>query len=131
VSGTYSLDHLFGVLIAFAEDEYDLPYEELWLTKPELATLCAQAVGAMGGLDCIWCGVDTRELGEYYMVADKVWNRYGPASGCLCIGCLEDRMGRQLRRGDFKDIPLNTDPEQHRSDRLRNRLGLGAKVVSE
>ena len=78
----------------------------------------------MGSLDCIWCGVDTAEIGEFYMVRNEIWDEYGPKTGCLCIGCLEDRIGRQLRPDDFKDAPINTNPDQHRSDRLQDRLGI-------
>jgi hypothetical protein len=66
---------------------------------------------------CIDCGVDTLPTGwdaraEYYMVHDHVWGAAGMTllRGCLCIGCLEHRIGRQLTAADFDpDVPIN-DP---------------------
>jgi hypothetical protein len=120
----YPLTEFIAQLIDIAEYEHGLPLEDLRLTKLELAKLSAEAVNDTGLLDCIWCRVDTSEIGEYYMVADAIWERYGPTDGCLCIGCLEDRMGRRLQPDDFKDIPLNNDRGRCRSERLRDRLGL-------
>lgn len=131
MSATYTLEHLINLVLAYADEEYDQASDELLrLTKPELASICAQAIAALGQLDCVLCGVDTGEIGEYYMTTDKIWRRHGPAHGCLCIGCLEQRMGRKLRRSDFKDVPLNTEPDWSRSGRLLDRLGLPAEVAS-
>jgi hypothetical protein len=121
---TYSLEQFIDWLIEAAEYEHDQSFEELKLTKLELATLCAQTVDALGRSECRWCGVDTGEIHEWYMVSDEIWDRYGPANRCLCIGCLEDRLGRRLQPEDFKDVPVNSDTDRHRSDRLLNRLGL-------
>ena len=43
------------------------------------------------------------ELPEVYMVKAKIWKSAGMEDfgGCLCIGCLETRIGRQLVRKDF------------------------------
>jgi hypothetical protein len=40
---------------------------------------------------------------EVYTVRDAVWKKAGmePFGGCLCIGCLERRLGRKLKRMDF------------------------------
>jgi hypothetical protein len=40
---------------------------------------------------------------EIYTVRDAVWRKAGmePMGGCLCIGCLERRLGRKLRPKDF------------------------------
>jgi hypothetical protein len=40
---------------------------------------------------------------EVYTVRNKVWQAAGmePWGGCLCIGCLEKRLGRLLRPKDF------------------------------
>ncbi len=108
------------------EDAYNKAHEQAWevkLTKLQLALLAAEAVDDMGRLHCIWCGVDTGEIGEFYMVNHDVWAQFGPAHGCLCVGCLEKQMGRRLRPGDFQDIPINTMVDKRRSDRLRDRLG--------
>lgn len=57
---------------------------------------------------CIDCGENTLHTNEYYMVHDEVWNAAHPTRrGMLCIGCLEDRLGRQLVPEDFPDLPIN------------------------
>jgi hypothetical protein len=86
---------------------------------------------------CVDCGAETlsQEPGEpteYYMVRDEVWEAAGmhPPGGCLCIGCLEARLGRQLCPRDFTPVdvndPLIRNQDQYawtwRSDRLRDRL---------
>ena len=40
---------------------------------------------------------------EVYCVRDAVWKkaRMEPFGGCLCIGCLEKRLGRKLKPKDF------------------------------
>ena len=40
---------------------------------------------------------------EVYTVRDAVWKASGmePYGGCLCVGCLEKRLGRKLRPKDF------------------------------
>jgi hypothetical protein len=41
---------------------------------------------------------------ELYTVRNAVWKEAGmkPFGGCLCIGCLEKRLGRRLRPKDFQ-----------------------------
>lgn len=58
---------------------------------------------------CVDCGINTIEIGEYYMVSDACWRRAGmkPHGGFLCIGCLEERLGERLKSINFKDCPLN------------------------
>jgi hypothetical protein len=44
-----------------------------------------------------------------------------PEGGCLCIGCLEKRLGRRLKPKDFpRDHPLN-DVRVPGTERLRRR----------
>lgn len=77
---------------------------------------------------CLDCGVDTMDLpfkldAEVYMVHDALWAQAVPEhAGMLCIGCLENRLGRQLTPEDFADVPINKIRFQ--SGRLRNRLGV-------
>jgi hypothetical protein len=49
------------------------------------------------------------EYTEVYSVHSSIWAAAGmsPNGGCLCIGCLEQRLGRQLHPGDFDDDPFN------------------------
>lgn len=87
------------------------------------------------GYDCEDCGQDTDKINEYYMVHDSLWgaagmetneaftqgltNTYLP-DGMLCVGCLENRIGRRLTPADFTDAPINSEDA---SDRLKNRQG--------
>jgi hypothetical protein len=75
-------------------------------------------------LICIDCGIDTIAINEHYMVTKVCWRTSGmkPDGGGLCIGCLEARIGRELRPRDFSICPLNY-PFHRKSDRLRKRLG--------
>lgn len=60
---------------------------------------------------------------EVYMVRKKVWKEAGmdAFSGCLCIGCLERRLGRRLKPKDFnQDHVFNQMPG---TTRLLNRQG--------
>jgi hypothetical protein len=92
---------------------------------------------------CKDCGVDTtpctgkrgcRHIGrwEHYMVLDEVWARacmplIDPAdpkgaSGYLCIGCLEKRVGRKLHFADFTGAPINDPDHPWNTRRLRSRI---------
>ena len=47
----------------------------------------------------------------------------GPMDGCLCIGCLEKRLGRVLRPKDFKrGHPFNTLPGTPRLIKRQGRI---------
>jgi hypothetical protein len=62
---------------------------------------------------------------EWYMVTAEVWdaaNRDGHAPQYLCIGCLENRVGRRLAPDDFASVPLN-QPSWIATRRLLDRLG--------
>jgi hypothetical protein len=47
--------------------------------------------------------MELNDQSEVYHVRDSVWKAAGmePFGGCLCIPCLENRLGRQLRPKDF------------------------------
>jgi hypothetical protein len=58
---------------------------------------------------------------EVYMVRESVWKKTGLEGygGCLCIGCLEKRIGRRLKPKDFnRDHSFHSLPG---TPRLRNR----------
>lgn len=116
---SYSLDWFVDRLFATVDYHYD--DVEVELTKTELAAMCMETVLELDTLMCVWCGVDV--VGEYYMVRNEVWESCGPKYGCLCVGCLEVRLGRTLCRDDFTDVPVNTDQDRCRSERLCDRLG--------
>jgi hypothetical protein len=93
------------------------------LTKAQLKRLVAGAFEEISRRECQQCGVDYFNLGEYYAVQDEIRDRYGFP---LCVGCLEQRMGRQLEPGDFPpDAPANGVSRwlPPRSERLLDRMG--------
>ena len=60
---------------------------------------------------------------EVYTVKDAVWVQAGMRAwnGCLCIGCLEKRIGRRLRPRDFSRHDKEVWANLPCTDRLRNR----------
>jgi hypothetical protein len=88
---------------------------------------------------CNDCGVNTipatNERGgtpkgccEYYMVHDELWAKAGMKNGFLCVGCLEQRLGRELIAGDFVNNFIQNDPDfSLHTPRLRSRLTSGGK----
>jgi len=74
--------------------------------------------------NCVDCRWATLPLNEWYMVQDSVWKAAGmePDGGCLCIGCLEERLGRMLTPDDFMDCKLNDLNKSDASSRLLKRL---------
>lgn len=74
--------------------------------------------------NCLDCkkSCDRDGLNEYYMVQALVWIEAHPhRKGMLCIGCLEQRLGRRLTPDDFTSAPINSIKEWH-SERLRSRI---------
>jgi hypothetical protein len=71
-----------------------------------------RAFAALGTADpSIKQRVDDRS--EVYHVRAAVWKQAGMEEwgGCLCIGCLEKRLGRHLKPKDFqRDHPFNRLP---------------------
>ena len=69
---------------------------------------------------------------EIYTVRDSVWKAAGmaPKGGCLCIGCLEVRLGRMLVSADFTSAPIN-DPSLWDTPGIRQRKGKGVKGRQE
>jgi hypothetical protein len=56
------------------------------------------------------------------MVHNALWLKANPQiNGMLCIGCLENRIGRPLMQADFTDVPVN-QPSRSNSKRLASRL---------
>src|SRR6478736_2828151 len=71
---------------------------------------------------CDDCKVNVNEIDEYYMVEDEIWLSVMPDfTGMLCIGCLENRLGRVLTPPDFPLYPINMGYFRQ-SDRLRSRI---------
>jgi hypothetical protein len=68
---------------------------------------------------------------EVYAVKDAIWEQAGmrPWSGCLCVGCLEKRIGRQLRPKDFTRHDREVWAEMPCTERLLNRRGSATVTV--
>jgi hypothetical protein len=66
------------------------------------------------------------------MVRDEVWEQAWTGrrkwwhslrgQEILCVGCLEQRLGRTLLRCDFANLPMNNPDDGYKSERLRQRL---------
>jgi hypothetical protein len=83
---------------------------------PDGPTMRAQL--AVTGKSDTYIDTDT----EIYFVREVIWAKAGMKTwgGCLCIGCLEKRLGRRLRRKDFRGDPFTRFPC---TPRLRDRRG--------
>jgi hypothetical protein len=107
---------------------------DVW--EVEVAELSFEELVAEGSpTPCADCGTDVAPNGldgrpieagwEWFVVHDQVW-----AAACdnggdvryLCIGCLEERIRRRLKREDFTDAPANTGGSGLESERLLERL---------
>jgi hypothetical protein len=76
---------------------------------------------------CDDCGRETfHELHEYsFIVREHIWTWFAPEAEYLCVGCLEDRMGRKLSVDDFDpDVPLNFYPLQDSPQLAERKQGL-------
>jgi len=75
---------------------------------------------------CIDCGENTHIIGEYYMLKNSIWHqiiRIKERGKMLCIGCVENRLGKKLCKNDFlPDAPINSISLGYKSSRLLNRL---------
>jgi hypothetical protein len=62
---------------------------------------------------------------EVYYVRDAVWAKAGMDGfgGCLCIGCLEKRIGRRLKPKDFLLSHAFNSPRIPGTKRLMDRRG--------
>ncbi len=78
----------------------------------ELAYNRATVLDAITGEEHPLATLHYNDRCEIYMVRDSVWKAAAMKDwgGCLCIGCLEKRLGRTLNRKDFGDHPFNSLP---------------------
>jgi hypothetical protein len=80
------------------------------------------------GLDTTPCKRHRRDWGraEWYTVHDRVWKRADMLpSGHLCIGCLEQRLGRRLQPGDFpSNLPISRPHYRDTPRLLARKLGI-------
>lgn len=49
------------------------------------------------------------------------WHRKVPGAEILCVGRLEKRIGRELAKADFTEVPINNPDRYAMSVRLRAR----------
>lgn len=72
---------------------------------------------------CIDCGVDTGKIHEHYFVHDNIWLSITESKkGMLCIGCIEERLGRPLNSLDFPNVSINNPKYEDKSNRLMSRM---------
>jgi hypothetical protein len=74
--------------------------------------------------NCSDCGINVVDIGEFYMVHPRIWHdELGLGwDDNLCIGCLEARLGREVRGfADFISFP-DYPWMKPSSDRLLNRI---------
>ena len=73
---------------------------------------------------CLDCLQDTGRMNEHYFVHTDIWLSVTKSiSGMLCIGCLENRLGRKLNHLDFPEVTINNPKHGNKSLRLLERLG--------
>ncbi len=85
---------------------------------------------------CLGCKTNTFSIGEHFMLHDDIWRLVNPPTaknptslGMLCIGCVEERLGRKLTPKDFHKCYLNSRTyKTARSARLTDRLGFLERV---
>ena len=73
---------------------------------------------------CARCGVSTAKIGEHFFLKNEVWHTAHPTErGFLCIGCIENIIGRRLNKDDFTEASINK-PQRgvFQSQRLVDRL---------
>ena len=59
---------------------------------------------------CFHCKKDvTKNPRDYYMVTNRVWEKYGVEKGELCMACLEKRMGRRLEKADILECSVSAE----------------------
>jgi hypothetical protein len=101
-------------------------------TAPGCDTRAEAEAAYAAGADAIKQTFDKQS--EVYIVHNHVWQKAGmpewsySGEGCLCIGCLERRIGRPLGPDDFPDHPFNTLPG---SARLLERRGHVLDVLGD
>jgi len=108
-----------------------------WTKSPARNSRCVNSNRAI--FECLDCGVNTHRIREYYMVRNSVWDpmtrrvwkwvnipghglQWCSSDGMLCVGCLEQRLGRTLTYKDFTNCLVNRWHNVQRSIRLQQRM---------
>lgn len=71
--------------------------------------------------DCQDCGVHVEDSGEYCMLHFRVWMEASRGASMLCIGCIENRLGRRLTKADF-DMHYQQNTKPGKSARMIDRM---------
>lgn len=72
---------------------------------------------------CLDCKMDTGKEREHYYLRLDVWlQAHNSKTGMLCIGCVEQRLGRRLTSADFTDATINDPKVVPMSARLVSRI---------
>jgi hypothetical protein len=93
-------------------------------TAPGLRTRVEMETAFRAGADSV--NMTFTDQSEVYTVKESVWKRTGlaPYGGCLCIGCLENRIGRKLTPKDFsRKHPFNSHAMPATTRLQERRLG--------
>lgn len=62
-------------------------------------------------------------MNEHYFIHTETWfSVVGSIVGMLCVGCLENRLGRKLTPKDFPDVTINSPKHGNKSQRLLDRI---------
>lgn len=71
---------------------------------------------------CVDCDKDTLNSSskDYYMVTDKLWDKYGVGERMLCMECMETRIGHKLTPEDISDCSINTCINEYTMNILKN-----------
>lgn len=88
-----------------------------------MKTTTEETIAELDAFICINCDINTSEINEYYMIEDHLWKKVNPnITGMLCIGCVENKLGRKLNSADFTPYPINQIGFFIQSARLINRI---------
>jgi hypothetical protein len=79
-----------------------------------------------------WCTNAYDWKTEIYHVDDAVWKRAGMRewNGCLCVGCIERRIGRRLRPRDDAETWADL-PSTKRVAQRRGKKWSGRRIVTQ
>lgn len=60
-------------------------------------------------LTCVDCNEekDVMFTKDFFMVNDKLWNKFGSGDDYVCLRCFEKRIGRKLKSSDLTLVKLN------------------------
>jgi hypothetical protein len=103
-------------------------FAEVWACYHEMFPGFEKTMGFGELLYCRDCGIDTRTIGEaaeLLRFSMKRLDQGGEDDRILCVGCLEQRIGRRLTKRDLElcpDYPGKPLPDCA-SNRLRERWG--------